>query len=215
MKNPDGVQSTWLTRYVYLNGFANRLSSGTQSKLTEDLRHLDALVQGEEPSLAVPVAISPEDIKETGLRIGNAYCKSVLCLLAAQQPRDLRDGSAILLNNRALKRANSRHFHHIFPKAYMRGKVGVEHVNSVANVSLIPADLNLKIGSKPPSVYLASFSDQNNAWSECLDSHVITAESRDSMESDEFVTFLDSRSRQLSELAHEAVGKDPIFAPKL
>lgn len=205
MKNPDGSQSSWLTRYFYLNGFANRLSSGTQSKLTEDLRHLDALADGSAPTFEVPVAVSAQDIKETGLRIGNAYCKSVLCLLAAHEPRDLRDGSTILLHNRALKRANSRHFHHIFPKAYMRGKIGVEHVNSVANVSLIPADLNMKIGSKPPSTYLAKFADDNSAWSACLDSHVITGGSRDAMESDDFVAFLDTRADQLSELAQKAV----------
>lgn len=123
-RNPDGHQSAWLTRYFYLNGFARRLSSGTQSKLTEDIRVINDLVTGGPAKFEVSVSVTAQDIRETGLRIGNAYCKSVLCLLAAQHPLDLRDASEIILQNRALKQANSRHFHHIFSKGYLPGSPG-------------------------------------------------------------------------------------------
>jgi len=121
-RNPDGKQSKWLVRYFYLNGFSWRLSSGTQSKLTEDLRVLDAWAEGEDASFDVPVSTTPEDFRETRLSLGNAYCRSVLCLLASKGPLDFRDASAVTLQERFLKQANSRQYHHVFPRAYMRGK---------------------------------------------------------------------------------------------
>jgi hypothetical protein len=203
MKNPDGYQSAWLTRYFYLNGFSNRLSSGTQSKLTEDLRFIDNLVAGKPAKFEQPVSIEPHDIRLTELRIGSAYCKSILCLLAAQQPLDFRDASEVVLQNRALKQANSRHYHHIFPKAYMRGKAGAEEVNSVANVALVPADLNLKIGSKAPSNYLDKFQHHNTVWEQTLKSHIIVGDARTALQDDDFLHFIEQRASLLSRLAHQ------------
>ena len=204
-RNPDGHQSAWLTRYFYLNGFARRLSSGTQSKLTEDIRVINDLAAGAPAKFEVSVSVTAQDIRETELRIGNAYCKSVLCLLAAQHPLDLRDASEIILQNRALKKANSRHFHHIFAKGYLPRKPGAEEVNSVVNVALVPADLNLKIGAKAPSKYLAQYKTKNSAWDRTLDSHMISGDTRMAMEDDDFLLFIEKRAKRLSKLAMAAV----------
>jgi len=203
MNSPDGYQSAWLTRYFYLNGFSNRLSSGTQSKLTEDLRVIDNLVSGKPAAFEQQVSVEPRDIRSTELRIGSAYCKSILCLLAAQRPLDFRDASEVVLQNRALKQANSRHYHHIFPKAYMRGKAGAEEVNSVANVALVRADLNLKIGSKAPSTYLGAFQHHNTAWEQTLKSHIIVGDARTALQGDDFMHFIEQRASLLSRLAHQ------------
>ncbi|MFC2076714.1 hypothetical protein ACFLT7_06500, partial [candidate division KSB1 bacterium] len=205
MCNPDGYQSAWLTRYFYLNGFSNRLSSGTQSKLTEDIRIIDKLVAGRTANFDESVFVSPEDIRGVSFRFGNAYCKSILCLLSAKRPLDLRNAADIILQNRALRKANSRHFHHIFPQAYMRGKRGAEEINSIVNIALIPSDLNIKIGAKAPSRYLAEFKSNNSRWNQTLASHVISGAARARLEGDDFVPFLKHRATLLSKLAKKAV----------
>jgi len=139
------------------------------------------------------------------LRLGNAYCRSVLSLLSAQRPLDLRDASEVLLQNRALKQANSRHFLHVFPKAYVRGKPGAEEVNSVANIALIPADLNLRIGAKAPSAYLAAYRSGNPEWDRTLNAHVITDAARNAMGEDDLLAFIDHRATMLAELAQKVV----------
>lgn len=204
-RNPDGLQSAWLSRYFYLNGFSGRLSSGTQSKLTEDLKLIRRLTQEHFPRFTIPVGVEPADVQEAQLRVGSAYCKSLLCLLAAQRPLDLRDGGEVMLHNRALKKANSRHFHHIFPKAYVRGKPGAEEVNSVANIALVPADLNLRIGAKAPSKYLSKYARENDAWDRTLRSHMIKGRTRTAMEEDDFSRFLRERAKLLSELAQASI----------
>jgi len=105
-----------------------------------------------------------------------------------------------------LQRANSRQYHHVFPKAHMRGKPGAEEVNSVANIALIPADLNMRIGKKPPSTYLASYGEDNPNWPLTLRSHVIEGAAKRVLEDDEFLAFLEERAGLLSDLAADAVG---------
>ena len=117
MRYPDGNQSLWLTRYFYLNGLSWRLSSGTQSKLTDDLHIIDRCVVGDFTPLGITVGVTPEDIRNTHLSVGSAYCKSLLCLLSARSPLDFRDGSEVELQGRFLQRANSRQFHHVFPQS--------------------------------------------------------------------------------------------------
>ena len=153
------------------------------------------------PMFDVPFSVSAKDIQETELQIGNAYCKSVLCLLAAKRPLDLRDASDVILDNQYLQRANSRHFHHIFPRGYLRGKLGAEEANSVANIALIPADLNLKIGAKAPGNYLVQFESDNDKWDDTLKSHGIMGDTSKALDDDEFLQFLQKRAKTLSELA--------------
>ena len=206
MRYPDGNQSSWLTRYFYVNGLSWRLSSGTQSKLTEDLHIIDRCVDGDSAPFNVPVSVTPEDVRGTQLRVGSAYCKSLLCLLSAKIPLDFRDGSDVILQGRFLQRANSRQYHHVFPKAYMRGKAGAEEVNSIANIALIPvSELNLRIGKQPPSRYLAELRDDNSKWSSTIESHAVEETAEDALFSDDFKCFVEHRSHTLSRLAIDVI----------
>ena len=204
-RNPDGIQSAWLQRYFYVNGFAERLSSGTQSKLTEDIHIIDKLVAGNLAPFDERVSVSDNDIRSTKIQVGSAYCKSILCPLAAQRPRDLRDASDIILGNQALRQANSRHFHHIFPKAYLRGKLGAEEADSIANIALVPADLNRTIGAKAPSRYLDLYRRDNERWDDTLRSHMIMDDTREALENDDFPRFLQKRAESLSRLATDVL----------
>ena len=206
MRYPDGNQTLWLTRYFYRNGLSWRLSSGTQSKLTEDLHLIDRCVVGDFDPFNTAAGVTPEDIRNTHLSVGSAYCKSLLCLLSARTPLDFRDGSDVNLQGRFLQRANSRQFHHVFPKAYMRGKAGAEEVNSIANIALIPADLNLRIGKQSPSRYLTPLRDGNSNWSSTIESHAIENTAEDALFLDDFVRFVETRSKTLSRLANEVIG---------
>ncbi len=50
--------------------------------------------------------------QDTWFSTGNAYCKSILCLLAYQQPKSFDTNGAVNLDNSHLKIATSRNYHH-------------------------------------------------------------------------------------------------------
>ena len=87
----------------------------------------------------------------------------------------------------------------------MRGKAGAEEVNSMANIALIPAELNLRIGKQPPSRYLAELRDDNSKWSSTIESHAVEETAEDALFSDDFKCFVEHRSHTLSRLAIDVI----------
>lgn len=78
-------------------------------------------------------------------------------------------------------------------------------MNSVVNIALVPADLNLKIGAKAPSKYLAQYKTKNSSWDRTLDSHMISGDTRTVMEADDYLLFIEKRAELLSQLALAAI----------
>ena len=202
-RNPNGPQSEWLSRYLYLAGFSGHLSGSSDTQLTEDLKKIQNLIDGEFPELDMQAKIASEEILRIELKVGPADCLSALCLLAKQTPLNLETGNVIWLRDDSLRRADSQHYHHIFPKAYMRGKNGEEFVNSIANIMFIPADINWSIGKKKPSEYLPPYENGNPKWQDTLKSHLLDGEVYEALIADDFPRFIETRAKRLSELAQK------------
>ena len=74
------------------------------------------------------------------------------------------DGEGTLeLGNAWLKRANSKNYHHFFPKSYLKKKDYKDwYANSIINITLVDDYLNKRtIGAKPPGTYMKTFQRSN------------------------------------------------------
>ena len=137
---------------------------------------------------------SPQALIDTNFSAGNSYCKAILCLLAYQEPKDFRDNGRVILDNSWLKLANSKNYHHFFPKAYLKGKTVLDS-NSLMNITLVSEHLNKrKIGAKAPSVYIGDFADENDDINIALNSHFIDIEGY-GIQSDDYRQFLAARAK--------------------
>lgn len=102
----------------------------------------------------------------------------------------------MILDNSWLKVANSKNFHHFFPKAYLKGKTVLDS-NSLMNITLVSTHLNKrKIGAKAPSVYVGDFADQNSDINMSLNSHFIDMKGY-GIESDDYQQFLTARAEKI------------------
>jgi len=97
--------------------------------------------------------------------------------------------------------------HHIFPSSYLREKYKnndevIEYVDCVANRTLIPKLTNIKIGKKPPSVYLSELKLKNPMLVKSLENHLIPNpdEFIDDLYDDFYETFLEERAESLFQL---------------
>ncbi|MBQ4568043.1 MAG: DUF262 domain-containing protein [Desulfovibrio sp.] len=86
---------------------------------------------------------------------------------------------------------NALEKHHLFPKAYLQklGITGVRKTNQLANLAMIPWAKNLKISSKPPSMYfplLVKAFPQQDKLEEHLRQHALP-KGWEQMEYDEFL----------------------------
>jgi len=193
---PNGVQKKLLEEFFWRISLSFRYSSSTESKLAQDIKRIDTILDGNRPDYAdIKVSLdSPRALVETSFSAGNSYCKAILCLLAYQEPKDFRDNGKVILDNSWLKIANSKNYHHFFPRAYLKAKE-IPNGNSLMNITFVSDHLNKrKIGAKAPSVYIGDFHDENSEINIALKSHFIDLKGF-GIESDDYATFLAKRSK--------------------
>ena len=216
-EKPKGKQIKYLEEFFWRLSLSFRYSSSTESKLAQDIRRIDQILTGNRPNYdEIKVFLdSPQDLIETSFSAGNSYCKAVLCLLAYFEPKDFRHNGKVLLDNSWLKMANSKNYHHFFPKSYLR-KEGVGNENSMVNITLVGDDLNKrKIRAKAPSIYIQDFLDENEGLSKSIKSHLIDNISEFGIHSDDYKVFLEKRAisifkalKNRIELKNEIVDED-------
>ena len=197
-KAPNGLQRKYLEEMFWRSALSLRYSSATESRLAADIKRVDKIIEGERPSYTdVRLFISSaDDLKEMGFSTGNAICKSILCILAYQEPKDFHNNAKILLDNSYLKIASSKNYHHFFPRAFLK-KAETPYANSIVNITLVSADLNKnRIRAKAPSVYLEEFMDENPELHHALRTHLIDIEHSGVIQ-DDYSAFLKHRSEAL------------------
>jgi len=198
-EKPKGEQIKFLEEFFWRMSLSFRYSSSTESKLAQDIKRIDEILKGNRPNYEdVKVYLSsPKDLIETGFSAGSSYCKAILCLLAYHEPKDFQDNGKVILDNSWLKVANSKNYHHFFPKAYLR-KNNLGNENSLINITLVSADLNKrKIKAKAPSIYIQDFLDENEELPTSIKSHLIEDLNNFGVLSDDYLVFLEKRANAI------------------
>ena len=193
--------------HVSLSG---RYASSTETLVTEDLASVDSWVDGAFYRLDYFARVDTGEIARTYFSIGNAYCKAVLAFLGSLGPKSFKDNGDVILDNSYLVQANSRHYHHFFPRDFLKKAGATADSNSVANITLIPAELNLRVGAKSPATYLEPFIKDNPHLRESLASHLIFDLDEFGVLSGEYERFIEKRSEAISSrMRSHLEGLDP------
>jgi len=162
-KKATEVQAKLLTQFFYWAGVNWRYNSSTETRITQDLKKIDAILKGKNPAyLPEQLKMHHDDIANYPFSTSDSHVKTILCLLASKRPRNLDDDGQVLLDNSNLKIASSRNYHHFFPKAYVYKKFDNKKPDQIANITLIDANSNQKISAKPPKSYLKEFEKSNS-----------------------------------------------------
>ncbi len=200
-ENPKREQIKYLEEFFWRVSLSYRYSSSTESKLAQDIKRIDKIIKEERPKYDEMKVVlnSPEDLINTNFSAGSSYCKAVLCLLAYYEPKDFQNNGKVILDNSWLKAANSKNYHHFFPKSYLRKK-GIENENSIVNITLVSDSLNKrKIKAKAPSIYIQDFMDENHNLTKSIKSHLIDNIDDFGIHSDDYSVFLEKRSAAIYE----------------
>lgn len=90
--------------------------------------------------------------------------------------------------------------HHIFPREYLNSLsdegIDANLINSVANRTLIPKITNIKIGKKPPHVYMQELKEKENPnFEDILINHMIPADTINGLYEGFYIDFLEERAK--------------------
>jgi len=127
----------------------------------------------------------------------------LLSIYAYHQPKSFIDGSIVHINNGWLKIANSKNYHHFFPKAYLEKNIDWEYknfwINHILNITIVDDYLNKReIAAKAPSSYMKKFSRQNPDLALTMKTHLINDLDTFGVWDNNYDAFLNNRAKALS-----------------
>ncbi|MEK6692467.1 MAG: DUF262 domain-containing protein [Nitrospirota bacterium] len=220
---PTGDKQKYLQDFFWRCTLSVRYSSAVESKLAQDIKRIDTILKDELPKYDYAIDSSPEFIKNNGwFSAGRSYIKAILCIYAHHQPKSFIDNSIVQINNNWLKQANSKNYHHFFPKAYLDKKEMSfqSDSNHILNITIVDDFLNKrKIRDNAPSKYMAKFAKDNPHLAETMKTHLIDDFDKFGIWADDYDRFIDNRALKVSEEIKKRIivqevdteGQEPIF----
>ena len=155
-------ESDLLRQWVLLANAKGRYSRGSsETLLDQDIAGIrdggDAASLMDRLRLQVGrLEISPEELEGRNQR--SALFKTMFLAFRSADAKDWKSNLQI-----SLRRAGAQHklqFHHIFPKAYLRGKYRPREIDDIANLAFIDGRTNNKIKANAPAEYLPPLIEQ-------------------------------------------------------
>ncbi len=199
---PTPRQHKLLTQYFWWAALSNRFSSAVESKLYRDRQRMDAILREEAPDYrGEELSLTLDDLRWRWFSTGDAFSMAIICLYAWFQPRSFATDALVNLDNSWLKVANSRNYHHFFPKAWLR-RQGFEEwqANSVLNIALVDDYLNKrKIRARAPGDYMKEFAAQNPHLDDTMKSHLIDDLEGFGVWDNDYERFIEMRGRRVLE----------------
>lgn len=197
---PLDEKKEYLQDFFWRVSLSERYSSGVETKLGQDIRRIDKILEQKLPNYDYEVNISQERIIEQGwFGTGRSFIKALLCLFASKEPKSFADNTKVHIDNAWLQIATSKNYHHFFPKAYLRDKEHEDDINHILNITIVDDFLNKRvIRAKAPSVYMSDFKRNNKKLNETMKSHLIDLDSFGVWEND-YDVFLQKRAELISQ----------------
>ena len=212
---PIGRQQEYLQDYFWRASLTERFSSGMETKLVQDIKKIDMILEDKLPQYEQGIDIRPETIIQNGwFSAGRSYVKAILCILAYQRPLSFIDNSVVNISNDWLKQANSKNYHHFFPRAYLR-KEGEEefYINHILNITIVDDFLNKnKIKAKAPAQYMKEFKKDNPMLSDTMKTHLINDLDEFGIWNNDYDKFFQKRAEVISEEINKRIINQRIGA---
>ena len=213
MNRPDfstlsAFQTKFIKYWYWASVFSGRYSGATNEIILADAKVMRSLAQNDLPALRSYLASArfqtqverAEDFTFIWKK-GNAQYRGILSLMnqACGGLLDIKNGSKLLFTSKLEE-------HHIFPKAYLRQidpTIDDVLVDCVANKTLIPKLLNIKISAKSPSDYFFEIRKENPKVIEATRTHLIDDAVVNGELNTRYEQFLTDRSQKMKALVDD------------
>ncbi|GAP94511.1 DUF262 domain-containing protein [Leptolyngbya sp. NIES-2104] len=209
---PVGEMQKYLEDFFWRCSLSGRYSSSVESKLAQDIKRIDQILDGQLPSYEWSIDTSADFIKSNGwFSAARSYVKAILCVYAYQQPKSFSDNSIVNISNYWLKQANSKNYHHFFPKAHLKKRNYPDfYINHILNITIVDDFLNKReIKANAPSKYMGKFKSINSDLASTMMTHLIGDLERFGIWDDDYDRFIDERAKIVSaELAKRIIRQE-------
>ena len=187
--------------------FSNRYSGSSNERIIDDANNLTIIANNKKITggaffnrLTKTLIDKADDIYTYDRKTSVTY-KGILNLINYHS-----NGLIDWNNNSKLSLNADLEDHHIFPKSYLsQTNQGIDSVDCVANRTLVPKKLNIKISDKKPSHYLNEITTSNDQLLNTLKNHLIPIDLLSGNLDMGYDVFLDHRINQIFNLIKQYV----------
>lgn len=217
---PDGKEVSYdyklhnqLKKWFWRCCFTNRYSNQTKKLIISDIEEVIKLKNGEHSNFGeIDCHIDKDFFIKNRFRSDNTNTKTFILLLANNDPKSFLSGGNIDLE-KVLQKQNRAEFHHIYPRAYLKKKVGIHDgnfINCLANFCFLNSADNKKISDKNPSQYVKRM-PVGKLLEDILHSALCPSNTFD----DNYYNFIDERVKLLVDFAKKLIQDENINQHKL
>jgi hypothetical protein len=155
LPNPSAKQRLAIKEWFWRTAVTGYFGGWNTGNMSADQQAAAKFAAGHSTDLEVLLSDTGSGIwTQQQFRLTTAHAKILTLLLAFNQPVDLLTGQKIDVH-KALHYANSKEYHHFFPRNFLTGKgESTRKANLLANFVMLTADSNKKISNRAPSDYL-------------------------------------------------------------
>jgi hypothetical protein len=202
-----------LWRWFWRVTLSERYGSTSPSRMAEDALKFRVVMKGQQAAFDYPSKVTAETVAHTKMSsTSSALRNAYICMLALQEPKNLKDGSPVNLADDFFSNLKQAERHHIFPVGYLKSRGwAAASVHFVPNFCFIPADLNKEISSRAPAEYLAQYRQENPQFGVAAESHLLPVEAGAAVWDNDFERFRTERAQviadELNRLADTKPGK--------
>ncbi len=171
---PSRAAKRQLLRWFWATAVGARYTGrGYRPNLIADAEFVKRLASNPQAHAAMKVRVSMHAFRSIEYGRPGPVSNGFFCLLRANRPRYLEDGSEIPLGEIS-SRSNRSDKHHIFPKGLLtRHGIGSDRFNSILNICYLVARENQSIGQRAPRHYFDDVPRNRRARNLCLRSQLI------------------------------------------
>lgn len=207
-ERPTPEQARELENFFWHCSLSNRYSASVDSKLTQDIRRIDRILENKTPKYDWKINTTPEHLIEHGwFNTGTSFIKAILCIMAYKQPKSFDSDRIVRISNDWLKQRNSKNYHHYFPLSFLKKNGGKDGkgvddflANNIVNITIVDDYLNKrKIRAKSPSEYMKKFKDENKNLAETMKTHLIGDLTEFGIWNNDYNTFMQKRAEVICE----------------
>ena len=195
-----------LRRWFWRTSFAERYRTGGEALFDEDMTHALSALAGTGGVGRFGKPPNADFFSRTQFRKGAAAAQAFAAFLARKHPLNLTNGAEIDTAT-ALSEYNRREFHHLFPQSFLRNtQVDRALIGALANICMLASSENKKIGSRPPSEYVAELREKHgDRFDGIMESNLVSKETVERLLADDYPGFLTARAEHLTRLVAEVV----------
>lgn len=199
----------WVKKWFWRASFAAHYGSGGPTKIGNDRKRFDDLIDGTTADFDIPLNLTVGDIVKMRMNLSGASLRNAfLCLLSLRGPLDLSNNSPLNLSEGGpISDFSNPEKHHIFPQGHLKrqGEDALA-VQSLANFCFLTSELNKRVSDSDPAAYFPALRKDNPEFERAAAASILPTKPGCGIEDNNFVRFLQARGEMILEEVQRVCG---------